>query len=145
MHQIQNSTNTRKAVSKNGETDSALTRGNSEKRRRLNKTCLRRENQEQNTILVSARSSSHGCSSGGVRRDPIDGDLTCACGFSGMNSATINARITRIAPNANGGPGIIPCTQTHTCTVSRLLVHTLYHTAANRHHTPTHTHTHKTI
>ena len=35
------------------------------------------------------------------------GDLTTEWGLSGMNSATSRARITRIAPKANGGPGII--------------------------------------
>jgi len=61
----------------------------------------------QSLRLVSARLLSDCDNGSGVRR--TDGDLTTVWGFSGMNSATISARITRIAPNVNGGPGIMPC------------------------------------
>ena len=32
-------------------------------------------------------------------------------GFSGMKMATSNARMTKMEPNANGGPGMIVCAQ----------------------------------
>ena len=46
--------------------------------------------------------------------DLLVGDFaTLNEGSSGTNIATSNAKITRIAPNANGGPGIIFLKEKH--------------------------------
>jgi len=44
-----------------------------------------------------------------------------------MNIATMSAKITRIAPNANGGPGIMPCKHDNTMTFSAPRYITLHH------------------